>query len=219
MSRAGASRTGRALCIGVDAEEDARTFASLARGGGFAEPRLLLGAAATTHAVRAAVRELAFASRPGDLALVTFSGHGGRKPIAACGAVPADAAIWQLWDGSLSDRQLREDLAAFAEGVRVLVLSDNCSGGVPERSPRFESPPLAAAVMVLAASRPHEYADGPGLPGHFARAVSELWNGGAFEGSYERFHRALVERMPEYQKPDLYRIGQAGFESERPFSI
>lgn len=208
---------GRALCIGVDAEDDARSFASMASSSGFAEPLLLLGTEATCAAVRAAVRELAASSRLGDLALLTFSGHGGRKRLESSGADSGLSAIWQLYDGALNDTQIREDIACFAAGVRVLVLSDNCSGGVPALPSNAISP--AAAVMVLAASQPHQYADGPGLPGHFGFAVNRVWDGGAFSGTYSQFHRALWRSMPEYQKPDLYCVGESGFELERPFSI
>jgi len=215
------SRVGRALCIGVDAEDDARMFASLARSSGFAEPLLLLGPEATGLAVRAALRELGAASRAGDLVLVTFSGHGGRKRLDAPGGSLESLAIWQLYDGALNDRQIKEDLAGFRLGVRVLVLSDNCSGGVPALQSPCASPPLWAEVMVLAACQHDQYADGPGLAGHFARALKDVWDGGAFSGTYAQFYRAICERMPPYQKPDFYRIEAAGdgFELELPFSI
>src|SRR5687767_13936220 len=134
---------GRAVCIGADAhaENDARTFASIAKRSGFNEPLLLLGADATSAAVRAAVRELALASRPGDLALVTFSGHGGRKRLERPGSDDLEfVEIWQLHDGALNDRQAREDLMYFVPGVRVLVLSDNCNGGVPAAPSRSPAP-------------------------------------------------------------------------------
>jgi metacaspase-1 len=230
-------RIGRALCIGVDAEDDARTFASIAKSSGFAEPLLLLGEHATRAAVRAALRELASTSRNGDLVLLAFSGHGGRKVLEGSGVEPEAVPSWQLYDGTLNDRQVRTELGCFREGVRVLVLSDNCSGGVPAMRPspsfvRGSGPGfgqgfgnglarLSASVLVLAACQEGQYADGPGLPGHFSRVLRDVWDQGAFAGSYASFHEALCESMPPYQKPDFYRVGTPSpiFESQRPFTI
>jgi metacaspase-1 len=219
------TRVGRALCIGVDAEDDARTFATIARSSGFAEPLLLLGEHATRAAVRAALRELASISRNGDLVFLTFSGHGGRKVLEGSGVEPEAVPSWQLYDSTLNDRQIRTELGCFREGVRVLVLSDNCSGGVPAMRPcqgfgqSFAR--LSASVLVLAACQEGQYADGPGLPGHFSRVLRDVWNQGAFAGSYASFHEALYESMPAYQKPDFYRVGtpSPAFESQRPFTI
>jgi hypothetical protein len=80
---------------------------------------------------------------------------------------------------------------------------------------------LKASVLVLAACEEDKYADGAGLPGHFAAAVSRVLNSSSFSGSYGAFHHALCNEMPSYQKPDCYRLGtpDAAFESQQPFSI
>jgi len=73
--------------------------------------------------------------------------------------------------------------------------------------------------MVLAACGQGKYADGEGLPGHFAPAIIRALNG--FTGSYAAFHRALVNEMPSYQTPDFYVLGpaNAAFQSQKPFTI
>ena len=80
---------------------------------------------------------------------------------------------------------------------------------------------LAASVLVIAACQGGQYADGAGLPGHFANVLDRTWNGGAFDGAYAQFHEALCSRMPEYQKPDYYAVGSKdpAFEAQRPFTI
>lgn len=215
------SRIGRALCIGVDAEDDARTFASIARSSGCAQTQVLLGEHATRAAVRAALRELASMSRVGDFLLLAFSGHGGRKVLEGASSERETVATWQLYDSTLNDRQIRTELACFRAGVRVLVLSDNCSGGMPAMRPCEGLAPVAASVLVLAACQEGQYADGPGLPGHFSRVLRDVWNEGGFSGSYGSFHAALCNSMPPYQQPDFYRVGtpSTAFESERPFTI
>jgi metacaspase-1 len=208
---------GRALCVGVDAEADARLLAGLASVRDFVEPALLLGARATRASVRAKIVEMGKASEPGDLFLLTFCGHGGRTRVRARGEEIREVGTWQLYDGTLNDEQLKADLAAFRQGVRVLIVSDNCGGGMP--APRAND--LNASVLVLAACGAGKYADGAGLPGHFASALKQTLNGRGFDGSYGAFHEALCAAMPSYQKPDYYRLGvpDAAFEAQQPFAI
>lgn len=215
------SGVGRALCIGVEAEADACTFASIAEECGFEAPTLLLGERATRAAVRVTIDGLAAASNPGDLVLLTFSGHGGRTKLPVRSGMPEPVGLWQLYDGSLHDEQLKADLGRFRPGVRVLVVSDNCSGGIPSLRASQLTESLSAAVIVLAACQADQYADGTGLPGHFAHVLSRTWNSGAFDGAYPQFHEAICAHMPDYQKPDFYRVGvpDAAFEAQRPFTI
>jgi caspase domain-containing protein len=209
------------LCIGVEAESDARTFADIARQRGFDSPVLLLGDNATRAAVRARIDELAALSEPGDIVLITFSGHGGRTRLRDRSVSLEPVGLWQLYDGSLNDEQLKSDLGRFRAGVRALVVSDNCSGGIPSVRTTHLTHSLSASVLVITSCRNDQYADGAGLPGHFAAVLERTWSGGAFAGAYSQFHDALCRAMPEYQKPDFYRVGplDAGFEAQSPFTI
>ena len=219
MARAADPRAeiGRALCVGVGADADARMFAALAAERGFAESVLLLDEAATRAAVRAKLLQMAALSEPGDLFLLTFCGHGGRTRTRVRGDELQDVGTWQLYDGTLNDAQLKADLACFQQGVRVLVVSDSCGGGMPALQPSD----LKASVLVFAACQEGAYADGAGLPGHFADAMRRTLNGSDFGGSYGAFHEALCHMMPPYQKPDYYRLGtpDAAFEAQQPFTI
>jgi hypothetical protein len=77
---------------------------------------------------------------------------------------------------------------------------------------------LKASVLVLAACEQGKYADGPGLPGHFAEAIKRTLN---VSQTYNALHEALCHEMPSYQKPDYYRLGtpDPAFESQQPFTI
>jgi hypothetical protein len=224
---------------------DARLFFDLAVERGFDAPALLLGEGATRDAVRAKLVEMASLSEPGDLFLLTFSGHGGRTCVRAPDGALEEVGTWQLYDGTLNDWQLKSDLAHFREGVRVVVISDSCGGGMPNRrspqsrSPQSRSPQspggseaiglsrpaiegfLNASVLVLAACQEAKYADGNGLPGHFANAIKRTLNGIVFDGPYSAFHQALCNAMPAYQQPDYYALGIANptFEAQQPFTI
>jgi metacaspase-1 len=209
-------RTGRALCIGVDtseshdalAEADARALAEVASRQGFEQPTLLLGCTATRANVRVQLGEAADACRPGDLFMLTFSGHGG------------EGGLWVLYDGSLRDAEMRAALAAFRPGVRVLVISDSCNGGVPAAGPGTPLSEVAASVLVLAACRSDQFADAPGMPTHFTTALLETWHRESIV-TYRGFYEMIAAGMPEYQQPNYFQVGSRDlhFEAQPPFTI
>ena len=112
---------------------DARHFFSLAVERGFVAPVLLVGEEATRDAVRARLADMASLCEPGDLFLLTFSGHGGRTRLPS-----GEVGTWQLYDGVLNEEQLTSDLAQFRAGVRVLIVADSCGGGLPLSRPAIE---------------------------------------------------------------------------------
>jgi hypothetical protein len=217
------------LCIGVDtaatpgglAEADACALADVAREQGFCSSTLLLGAEATLARVRSQLRAAAAASHPGDLFLITFSGHGGRKPCTVGAARSALRGVWELFDGSLDDPDMRVALAAFRPGVRVLVISDSCNGGVPAKTDDASTSEVAASVLVLSACREDRFADAPGLPGHFTTALLREWRLGERAAGYRRFYERVAAGMPDYQQPTYYCVGapDTSFEAEAPFTI
>jgi hypothetical protein len=194
----------------------------VASGQGFCSSTLLLGAEATQARVRSQLRAAAAESRAGDLFLITFSGHGGRKPCAGGASRSGLRGVWSLFDGSLDDVEMHEDLAAFQPGVRILVISDSCNGGVPALA-NDDAPPacVAASVLVLSACRPDQFADAAGLPGHFTTALLREWHRGEPIAGYQRFYETIAAAMPDYQQPTYYRVGahDARFEAEAPFTV
>jgi hypothetical protein len=188
---------------------------------------LLLGAEATTARVRSQLRAAAAECRPGDLFLITFSGHGGRTPVQVARSCAVGASrnalrgVWALFDGSLDDADMHAALAQFRAGVRVLVISDSCNGGVPAKLDDASTSGVSASVLVLSACREDKFADGPGLPGHFTTALLREWRRGEHGSGYRRFYERVVAGMPEYQQPTYYWVGapDATFEAEVPFTV
>ena len=220
---------GRALCIGVDTSEsqsalaaaDARALAEVARRQGFEPAALLLDVAATRANVCEKLREAASACAAGDLFMLTFSGHGGRKACAGVDAREAFHGIWVLFDGSFDDAEMRAALAAFKPGVRVLVISDSCNGGVPGHVPVAPVAAVSASVLVLSACGQEQFADAAGLPGHFTTALLRTWHRGRRIFSYRAFYEMIVEAMPAYQQPKYYWLGaqDSRFEAQEPFTV
>jgi hypothetical protein len=109
-------------------ENDADTMQAIAQAQGF-ETRQLKTEQATRDAVRSAILDAASTLKSGDFFLISYSGHGGQ--VRDVGGDEADRKddTWCLYDGQLLDDELHVLLAEFAEGVRVLLLSDSCHSG------------------------------------------------------------------------------------------
>jgi hypothetical protein len=129
--------------------------------------------------------------------------------------------VWGLFDGSLDDPEMRDALAAFRPGVRVLVISDSCNGGVPANADNTSASSVTASVLVLSACREDKFADAPGLPGHFTTALLRVWQRDARATGYRRFYETIAANMPEYQQPTYYWVGapDTRFEAEAPFTV
>lgn len=138
---------GRALVVGVaDYEDvtplpeavlnDARDVAGTLLSPGHcgydpARVTTLLDAEATSARIREALRELADGTRPGDTALVFFSGHGGRIRLGAGHAtllVPVDYRPADPLGTGLPADELSDALAAIP-AERLLVVLDACHSG------------------------------------------------------------------------------------------
>ncbi len=122
-------------------EFDAKDMAAIAKSRGI-KASLLLTRAATRARVRAAIRAAAKASAAGDLFFLSYSGHGGQVPDVSGDEADKKDETWCLHDGQLIDDELYAELAGFAAGVRILVLSDSCHSGSVTRE---LAPPEATA--------------------------------------------------------------------------
>jgi hypothetical protein len=156
---------GRSLHIGLNAvdpahyegwdgplsacEFDAADMAELSRAVGY-EPTTLLTAAATRPAVIDAITAAAKAMAPGDIFVMTYSGHGGQVPdfngdeALERGDDFTDETLC-LFDGQLIDDELYALWSAFPADTRVLVISDCCHSGSNVKARRIADM-LAAGV-------------------------------------------------------------------------
>jgi hypothetical protein len=129
-------------------EFDANDMAALARTRGIT-PTVLLTKKATRTAVLAALRRAAKALKAGDFCLVTYSGHGGQVPDTNGDEADKKDETWCLFDGQLIDDELYVELSGFAEGVRVLVLSDSCHSGTVTREVPPPPPPPGQRARLM----------------------------------------------------------------------
>jgi hypothetical protein len=121
-------------------ENDARAMQSLATSLGYASSTLLLTEKATARAVTAEITKVAKAMQPGDIFLLTYSGHGSQVPDTNGDEATADRGeigetadeydeCWVLYDRMLVDDELWALWSQFPARSRIVMLSDSCNSG------------------------------------------------------------------------------------------
>ena len=130
----------------VACEFDANDMTAIARDAGI-KPTLLLTKKATRANVLAALRSAAKTLASGDLLFLTYSGHGGQIPDVSGEEQDKLDETWCLYDGELIDDEVFLEISRFAEGVRILVLSDSCHSGTVTRARVDEAPRGRSKMM------------------------------------------------------------------------
>lgn len=151
--------TGYALAIGLNmvdpahyagwdgqlfgCEPDANDMYEIASSQGL-KAEILLTSQATREKVLEKLGSFAETLKPGDLLVVSYSGHGGQLPDHN-GDETNDGLdeTWCLYDGQLIDDELYGAWMKFKAGVRILVFSDSCHSGtvLKMRKADLENPP------------------------------------------------------------------------------
>ncbi len=102
---------------------------------------------ATTKNVIKEIRSAAKKLVAGDTFLLSYSGHGAQVEDLSGDEADGEDETWCLYDRMFLDDEQRELYAEFAEGVKIVVLSDSCHSGSATRSANSNS---------SAELRPHE---------------------------------------------------------------
>lgn len=114
--------------------KDAEAMAALAITEGFV-PTPLHGPGATADAVLRGLERQATILQPGDLLLVSYSGHGSFRPDREADEEDGYDETWVLYDRQLLDDELWFAWSKFRPGVRVFVSCDSCHSGTVIRQP------------------------------------------------------------------------------------
>lgn len=114
-------------------EFDAQDMKAIAENNNF-ESKALLTDQATRTSVINHIESASQHLEPGDIFLVTYSGHGGQVPDQNGDEEDGLDETWCLYDGQLIDDELHELWAKFKSKVRILVLSDSCHSGTVTRA-------------------------------------------------------------------------------------
>jgi hypothetical protein len=87
--------------------------------------------------------------------------------------------------------------------------------------PAFDASPVAASVLLISGCQDNQTSADGAKNGLFTQTLLEVWDGGKWKGSYRRFAKRIVGRMPPYQTPNLFTAGtpSAEFERQQPFAV
>ncbi len=81
-------------------------------------------------------------------------------------------------------------------------------------------PEIKADLLLISGCQDHEESGEDSDLGHgnFTYALKEIYEDGAFEGSYKDLYEAVKIEMPDYQTPNLF-PSEPAYVNERPFKI
>ena len=112
----------------VACEYDAIAMEEIAKSSG-CETIMLLTKDATVDNVKKKLSYAAQKLEPGDLFILSYSGHGGRLPDKNDDEGDGYDETWCLYDREFVDDELNTCLRDFKDDVRILSLSDSCHSG------------------------------------------------------------------------------------------
>lgn len=80
---------------------------------------------------------------------------------------------------------------------------------------------IKASLLLISGCQDNQYSQDGKFNGLFTGTLKSVWNGGTFEGSYSKFHKAIGAKMPPDQTPRLSMVGTIDrqFRSQSPFTI
>jgi hypothetical protein len=166
-------------------ESDALAMARLVSRVGY-ESHRLLSAEATADAVLDKIRRAAQDARAGDIFVLTYAGHGGQFDDLTNDESDRKDETWCLYDREILDDEISMALAAFRDGVRVVVLSDSCHSGTVTRK-RYND--YLRARQFRAIEESDDSTDGSGR----LRGVPELVQRKLLDDGRRRYQRIRAE--------------------------
>lgn len=114
-------------------EADANDMQKIAQSQGYTKITKLLTAQGTRAGVINTLNSYATKLVAGDILFVSYSGHGGQIPDYSGEEADNMDETWCLYDGQMTDDELKIQWNKFAKGVRIFVLSDSCHSGTVTR--------------------------------------------------------------------------------------
>jgi hypothetical protein len=131
-----------------------------------------------------------------------------------------------LYNGQLIDDELNYQLAKFAEGVRVLVFSDNrnmpndigmrvyrANKTFYDKILKYKSLADAedyvkASVLLISGCKDNQRSLNGDANGLFTSQLLYVWNQGDCDKNYRQFYKEIYNLMPPNQQPNYYRTGK-----------
>lgn len=92
---------------------------------------------------------------------------------------------------------------------------------VRDTTPREGEKALAARVLLLSGCQDNQTSQDGDRNGLFTGTLRSVWKDGAFTGGYRRLYTSTRAKMPPWQSPNYFVLGDSAnaFRRERPFTI
>lgn len=80
---------------------------------------------------------------------------------------------------------------------------------------------IKASVILISGCQDNQYSSDGDFNGLFTGSMLRVWNQGKFSGTYRKFHKTIVQRMPPDQTPNYFLAGKVNteFAAQKPFTI
>lgn len=80
---------------------------------------------------------------------------------------------------------------------------------------------IGATVLLISGCQDNQLSSDGMFNGLFTGTLLRVWRHGTYKGTYRRFARAIIRKMPPDQAPKYWVVGAANhdFEQEQPFSV
>lgn len=93
--------------------------------------------------------------------------------------------------------------------------------GIMSKIPHKSKAAIQSSIRLISGCQDNQLSYETPFGGDFTNAVVEVWNGGRFDGNYEKFHKKVLERLPAHQSPNHMVLGvrDSTYDNSVPFSI
>jgi hypothetical protein len=114
-------------------------------------------------------------------------------------------------------------LRGVPDAVQQKVLAEH--GGlyrdIRRRTRRVPRGEIDACVLLISGCQDNQQSMDGVANGLFTEKLLQVWDGGAFSGDHERFHRQILDLMPPVQSPSYSVTGgpDLAFETQQPFTV
>ena len=120
--------------------------------------------------------------------------------------------------------KLQADVAAAAKKVMTATDPDAALAQVALTGPAAQATalvgPFKPSVVLISGCQDNQTSLDGEHNGAFTEKLLQVWNHGAYTGSYTSLHARIRAAMPASQSPNLFALGPAaGFLAQQPFSV
>jgi metacaspase-1 len=85
----------------------------------------------------------------------------------------------------------------------------------------FDQTDIGASVLLISGCQDNQTSADGDRNGLFTQTLKTVWHDGSFKGSYKKFAKDIVAKMPPWQTPNYFTAGtpNPAFERQHPFAI